>query len=157
MAIVGFSQHHARDKSAKGKGKTDQIGGVANTQANGDDCQQKEFARTQGYNTAQQDGQQFCAKEEHADQENHSLEQGIAQGRQPCCRVVHHGQQDHHGHHGQVLHNQHANHHLAGKGAHPALVHQGFQEHHGAGQRNERTKPDRGGQLPAEQFANPHA
>ena len=35
VTIVRLSEHHASDKGAKGKGQPNQIGGVANTQANG--------------------------------------------------------------------------------------------------------------------------
>ena len=62
-------------------------------------------------------------------------------------------QQDHQGHHDEVLRDQDADHDPARQRPHAALVHQGLEADHRAAERNQRPEPDRHHPGPAEQAA----
>ena len=132
VAVVRLVEHHAGDEGAEGERQPDQVGGVADAQADGDDGQQEQLAAAEPGDVAHDPGQQLGAEQEHGGQEDGRLESGLAELGQPGRGVVHERQDDDHGHDGQVLDDEHADHHLARQGAEPALVHERLEQHHGA-------------------------
>ena len=157
VTVVGLVEHHAGDEGTEGERQPHQIGGVTDAEADGDDRQEEQLAAAEFGDLAHQPGQQLGAEQEHGGEEDGRLEPGLAELDEPGGRVVHQRQEDDHGHDGQVLDDEHADHHLARQGAEPALVHQRLEQHHGAREADHGPEPHRGLQVPAHELADAEA
>ncbi len=56
VAVFGFAEDHAGDKGAEGKGQPEQIGGIADPEADGGDRQEEQFAGVPGGDVASSRG-----------------------------------------------------------------------------------------------------
>jgi len=133
VVVFRFAEYDARHKGSKGEREADLVGGEADAQPQGRYGEQEEFPAVRAADQDHHSGDDPGSHQNHQAEEYSRSQEGPAKVRQARLQVGERGQQDQHGHQGQVLHQKNADHHAAGQRSQATLGLESFQDDHGAG------------------------
>ena len=142
MTELRFAQHDAGDEGADREGEPEFVCDRADADAGGDDRDEEHLARAPADHLTKHGRQQTRPDDHRGEQEGRSHRNRPSQPGHRLVGVPDLRQDDQKRHNGQVLEDQHADHHATGQRAHRPFGRQSLEDDHRARHRDHGAEPD---------------